>query len=243
MHWCVRVEHKTKPVWCWGGNRWGQLGDNTGGVANAAGMTPTAVLWLNGPGGTALTHGATSISAGLEQVCAVIGGSSVWCWGDQNYGQLGNTLTSGVAVKTPVQVKFEGEPWEPLAGVQSVECGMFMCCAVSGGQVHCWGYNGNGQLGDGTVTQRTEPVIVEGLNDVVKVRMGGTGSGTPRYAPVCAITADGKLFAWGSGGYGQVCAGGGGAFVMHELGSFATTERPPSPPIEPSILTRLPRQH
>ncbi len=89
-------------VQCWGDNTDGQLGDgtNTGpescDTAAPCATTPVAVTGLTG---------ATAISVGGYSACAIVSGGSVWCWGDNTYGELGNgTMTSS---STPVEVKLQ----------------------------------------------------------------------------------------------------------------------------------------
>lgn len=68
-------------------------------------------------------------------------------------------------------------------------------CAVDAGRIRCWGYNGNGQLGDGTTTDRLTPVTVAAADEFVAVAAGGNTT--------CAITRDRSLLCWGDGRFGQ----------------------------------------
>jgi len=84
--------------------------------------------------------GVSSVSAGGHHTCAVKTDGSLWCWGDNSYGQIGNG-TLGGSVSEPVQVI--------PSGVSSVSSGWFHTCAVKqNGSLWCWGDNGYGQLGN-----------------------------------------------------------------------------------------------
>jgi alpha-tubulin suppressor-like RCC1 family protein len=87
---------------------------------------------------------ASALASGLLHSCAVVGGG-VWCWGDARTGQVGTISPTPLGV-TPV-------PLPPLGrNVATVGTGLFHSCAVAlDGSVRCWGSDGFGELGDGTV--------------------------------------------------------------------------------------------
>jgi alpha-tubulin suppressor-like RCC1 family protein len=95
-----------------------------------------------------------AIAAGDEHTCALKGGQ-VYCWGYNDYGQLGDGTTTDRTTPTLVADGAMGN-----SGVTAVAAGWYHTCALKGGQVYCWGWNGNGQLGDGTNTNRTTPTLV-----------------------------------------------------------------------------------
>ena len=128
---------------CWGSNFTGQIGDGSTGTDRT---TPTAVSGLTG---------ATRVSAGGGFACAHLVDSTVECWGDNTYGQLGDGTTTLRLTPTAVS---------GLTGVVQISAGGYhACAAVADGTARCWGYNFFGALGDGTNIQRESPTLVTGL--------------------------------------------------------------------------------
>ncbi|NLY94408.1 MAG: RCC1 repeat-containing protein, partial [Myxococcales bacterium] len=112
-----------------------------------------------------------------------------WCWGNNQYGQLGNESTTNSNV--PVQAK-------NLTDVVDLAVGDAFACAVrSNGQVWCWGRNANGQLGQGgtSTASRNVPTQVSGITDAVAVTAGGGDSGT---GFACVIRKSGRMSCWGT---------------------------------------------
>ena len=144
-HFCARLSGGT--VACWGSNGAGQLG--TGVFTDSA--WPVVVASLT----------ATTVVAGGDHTCATMTSGSAQCWGDNWVGALGNGTKTNSA--TPVTVQGEGGIGT-LAGAISVAAGYDSTCALlTGNVVKCWGYNYDGQLGDGTVLLATDPVTVVGI--------------------------------------------------------------------------------
>jgi alpha-tubulin suppressor-like RCC1 family protein len=135
---------------------------------------------------------ASMVSAGSFHTCALVGGF-VECWGNNDYGQLGDGTTTQRT--SPVKL---ASP----TNVTQISAGKYHTCALrSDGTVYCWGQNSAGELGDGTLTDRSSPVQVQAspgvnLTDVAQVSSGG------RFT--CALMNNGTIRCWGYGPFGQM---------------------------------------
>ncbi len=169
----------------WGRGTDGELGNGTTPTAQ---RTPVVVKTASG---TTLT-GVTQVAAGRNHSLALRSDGSVWAWGENGYGQVGD----GTLVDKLRAVKVTG-----LSGVVDVEAGAEFSVAVLGnGSVMTWGRSGNGQLGNGFKGTRTVPGQVPGLTDVV-----GAGCGRDH---TVVWTRSGQAYGWGLDTYGQLGDGG-----------------------------------
>jgi hypothetical protein len=170
---------------CWGINSAGEFGNNL----------PTST-----PQTTPLNTGLIfyTVSAGNGYTCGINNkvNGSLYCWGENNFGQLGNGY-SGTYYSTPQLVTLAigaGPPPVPA----SVSPGYITTCATDvGGNGYCWGDNSNGEVGNGTTstTPVVTPTLIPGGYSWTSISMG--------YSSVCGIasTAD---YCWGYNDYGQL---------------------------------------
>lgn len=172
----------TGDVKCWGSNSYGNLGDNTTASKNV----PTAVVGL-GAGTT------SAISAGYFLSCALISGTGeVRCWGFNYYGSVGDGTTTNRLVPTQVSGFASG-----AVGLVNASPGGFAQCAVTtGNALNCWGFNGPGKLGDGTITNRLTSVPV--TNWIAPFQSLSVG-----YLTTCGLLSGGLVQCWGDNSSAQ----------------------------------------
>ena len=168
---------------CWGDNAGGQLGTGDR-VARVSPTTPVGQV------------GVVQVATGGGHSCALLAVGTVRCWGDNQSGQLGDG-TSGTDRSTPVTVT-------GLSGVIALDAGEAHTCAVLFDRtVRCWGFNGSGQLGDGTSGNNRLTPVAPGVAGVASVSAG--------LAHTCAVRVNGLVFCWGFNSFGQVGNGFSGS--------------------------------
>lgn len=177
-------------VWTWGLNRYGQLGDGT-------------TTWQMYPAQVAGIGSVIAVSAGMYFNAVLTSDGTVWTWGDNQYGQLGDGTTT--QRHNPIQVTGAGGTGF-LTDVIAISSGGWHILALkSDGTLWAWGLNSRGQLGNGTQTNSSTPVLVVGpdgltpLTDIVAIEGGGNFS--------LALKSDGTIWGWGSHGSGQLGVG------------------------------------
>jgi len=166
---------------CWGSDSSGQLGDGS------AGASPDATPGLIASGATDWT----SVSAGGNHTCATRAGR-VACWGNDDYGQLGDGGARSGPDATPGLIASGATDWK------KVSAGTNHTCATRAGRIACWGHDGYGQLGDGSAGSSPDAMpglIASGATDWTSVSAGGNHT--------CATRA-GRVACWGWDAYGQL---------------------------------------
>lgn len=183
-HTCARVVTATgAEAWCWGSDQYGQLGD---GIQNRAVAGVDLVQVPGESGGEAPSRivglqNVESLSMGSNHSCALLVDRSLWCWGNNTYGQVGIPASGDLVVTKPVLV---------LTAVESADAGAEHTCArITDGSVVCWGLNTNGQLGDGTTDARGANVQVTGIRGAKAISAG--------LRHTCTILFDGRIRCWG----------------------------------------------
>jgi alpha-tubulin suppressor-like RCC1 family protein len=161
-------------AYCWGYNGWGALGANSN-VSQSP--TPVAV---------ASNQTFRSISAGSDHACAVTFDNVAYCWGNNDWRQLG---TGTAAQSAPVQVS------NSIAFASVTAGASFTCGVATNGSTYCWGANSIGQTGDGK-TINYGNVFVSAPQAVVGGQAFKSVSLGSQYA--CGVTLGGQAYCWGS---------------------------------------------
>jgi alpha-tubulin suppressor-like RCC1 family protein len=163
-------------VYCWGNNLYRQIGNDS----EYPSVDPQRITGLpDAP--------ISALSAGGGHACALVAGEA-WCWGYNQYGQLGDNGTTDRSVATRVQ---------QLGGVATqISAGDFHTCAVVGNSIKCWGNNFYGQLGSGDESDQPLPHTVPGLGgSAIRISAGSLHT--------CAVV-DGATWCWGNNLSGQL---------------------------------------
>jgi alpha-tubulin suppressor-like RCC1 family protein len=166
-------------LWLWGSNFTGGLG--VGAAFNSKSSPVQTVA-----GGTNWKQ----VSCGRGQTAAIKTDSTLWTWGSNANGQLGNNLSDNTS--SPAQTVCGGTDWK------QVSCGYTRTSAIKlNGELWSWGLNDYGQLGDGTITMRSSPVqTIAGGADWKQVSCSSFST--------AAIKTDGTLWLWGRNSNGQL---------------------------------------
>lgn len=188
-HTCIITSSDS--VQCWGSNSKGQLGQPVGTLTQS--QSPQAISGLT----------AKSITSGFNHLCAVASDDSVKCWGDNQYGQLGNSSNSD----SPTIVSAGG-----MAGVKQLTLGAYHSCAATSTAVNCWGRNDAGQLGSNS---GTASLNVPTPTATTRASVSQLVAGLSHTCALSGTTAE----CWGSNANKQLSGstGGGTSFVTVTL--------------------------
>lgn len=195
-HTCVivRPQNSTQEgtVFCWGENDKGSLGIGSVGQHQSK---PQSIGFK-----------AHLITAGRDHTCATDYGHRVYCWGSNQFAQVGG-LASGNE-SAPVRVVMAADSSTQLGAVVELAAGSFQTCAIRddggthNGEVYCWGWGTAGRLGNGASVTQNYPVAVVNGSDVPITGMSQIAVGI---AHACALReSDGRVFCWGDRAYGQL---------------------------------------
>jgi len=167
-------------VKCWGSDDHGELGDGTNGTPTTN-PSPVAVVGITN---------AIALGARGDVTCAALQTGAVKCWGNDEVGGIGDgTIANPLVNPSPVDVI-------GVAGASRITVGDAVCALVAGGIVKCWGYDGDGELGDGTVGPNSgTPATVATISSATAVTAGTQST--------CAVVA-GAVWCWGSNDRGQL---------------------------------------
>ena len=181
-HTCVVASDDN--AYCWGENMKGQLGNNS--TANSS--VPVKVDTSGVLAGKTIKQ----ISTGHYHTCAVASDDKMYCWGENNNGELGNGST--VDSRVPVAVNMTGV----LAGktIKQMSVGTYNTCVIaSDDKVYCWGSNAYGQVGNNSLTDSNVPVAVNTTGVLAGKTIKQISVGHHR---ACAIASDDKMYCWGN---------------------------------------------
>ena len=165
-------------AYCWGSDQYGQTGDGDTATFH---LTPTPVV-----GGLTFQ----TLVAGASHTCGITVAGAAYCWGYNNFGQLGDTTTTDANRSTPF-------PVQGGVGFTSIVPGSYHTCGLTGsGLAYCWGNNFNGQLGDGHTAEAHSPALVQsGFASYLAIALGTDHT--------CAISVDEVAFCWGANAAGS----------------------------------------
>ena len=179
-------------AYCWGHNGFGQLGNNN--TVNS--LTPVAV----DTAGVLASKTIKQIASGGISSCVIASDDKAYCWGSNNFGQLGNGNLKNSSTPTPVSTT------GVLAGktIKQITAGnSYFCVIASDDKAYCWGGGRRGALGNGStlslVISTPTPVSTTGVlaGKTIKQITAGTEF-------TCAIASDDKAYCWGSNSSGQL---------------------------------------
>ncbi|HEU4838392.1 MAG TPA: LamG-like jellyroll fold domain-containing protein, partial [Micavibrio sp.] len=212
---------ETGSVWCWGTDGSNVLGDGDLNSSNVSipvqakignafqisgsnlAMHALVHTSANAPLGTRDFNGKFSVAASETNAlhaCQIRADGTIWCWGTENNGELGNGGAATDSTATPVRVTDPG-PWYQVSAGREHTCGI-----KTDGSAWCWGNDANGELGNaGTAGDQVSPSPVTNVDTVQWTQISaGSGSHT------CGIKADGSAWCWGSDMNGKLGNGAGG---------------------------------
>jgi alpha-tubulin suppressor-like RCC1 family protein len=186
-------------VWTWGSNAGGKLG-----IGDSTTNHLPFPVEVHGPNNVDYLHSVSAIMGGEVHNLALKSDGTVWSWGQNAFGMLGDGTTNDSAL--PVQTGLNCSP--PLTNVIKLGGRPYFTLAVrSDGSIWAWGMNRYGQMGNGTVNpltgpQNTVPVLVS--NSAPGGSINSPRQVTCGYQFGAALTTNGTVWTWGSGSHGEL---------------------------------------
>ncbi|MGB1461386.1 MAG: hypothetical protein ACPG9Q_00580 [Candidatus Thalassarchaeaceae archaeon] len=175
-------------VYCWGLDTAGQIGHGHISCFGAC---------LNPHGPSVLNRNVVTFTTGLRHTCAIADDSTTWCWGENDFGQLGVGDNDGRNAPAQVLLPAGATPISINAG------GHTTCVVLDNGTGLCWGKSDYGHLGDGTYNNRNEPTPISILPSNRSLVAMDLGAGH-----ACGILDDGTAHCWGNNTFSSGESGG-----------------------------------
>ncbi len=185
----------TGAAYCWGDNSTGELGIGVNGAPDTCALGPCSRTPVAVAGGLTFT----TLNVGTQHTCGRVTDGQWYCWGLNNYGQLGTGATGPESCIGGPGVPCSSTPVPVTASINltAVFAGRRHSCGVTqAGAAYCWGENAYGQLGDGTTTNSLTPVAVAGGLTFASL--------SPFLVHTCGLTTGGAAYCWGANGNGQL---------------------------------------
>ncbi|HOW29171.1 MAG TPA: hypothetical protein PK685_00640 [archaeon] len=178
-HTCALLN--TGEINCWGANTNGQLGNGT----KTNSLIPVSVIDSNND----IITNFVDVKVGCTNSCALLNNGQIMCWGNNQYGKLGDGTTTDKNTATPVL---------NVENAMQISIGSEYggCLREHNGTVKCWGRNNFGQIGDGTNTDQNTPTQVLQITDAIDIDSGNGHN--------CAVLSNNELKCWGQNSAGQL---------------------------------------